>query len=73
MKYFKEYRETMAHPFEITKEEAFETLAPHWDNDALADALEKGKGFRLFTPFADVWTKTESGLIPAPGFYGICG
>lgn len=72
MKYFKQYKEINATPFEITKEEARETLESYWIEDAINDMFENDRQFRLFTPFSTVWTKDENGKVPMSGFYGIC-
>lgn len=72
MKYFKQYKEINAIPFEITKEEARKTLDGYWIEDAINDMFENNRQFRLFTPFSTVWTMDENGKIPMAGFYGIC-
>lgn len=72
MKYFKQYKEINATPFEITKEEARKTLEGYWIEDAVKDIFENDRQFRLFTPFSTVWTKDENGKVPMAGFYGIC-
>lgn len=72
MRYFKQYKEINATPFEITKEEARKTLEDYWIEDAINDMFENDRQFRLFTPFSTVWTKDENGNIPMIGFYGIC-
>ena len=71
MRYFKQYKEVNAIPFEITKEEARKTLESYWIEDAVNDMFENDRQFRLFTPFSTVWTKDENGNIPMAGFYGI--
>lgn len=71
MKYFKQYKEINAIPFEITKEEARKTLEGYWIEDAINDMFENDRQFRLFTPFSIVWTMDENGNIPMAGFYGI--
>ena len=71
MKYFKQYKEINAIPFEITKEEARKTLEGHWIEDAVNDIFENDRQFRLFTPFSTVWTMDENGKVPMAGFYGI--
>ena len=72
MRYFKQYKEINATPFEITKEEARKTLEGYWIEDAINDMFENDKQFRLFTPFSTVWTMDEKGKVPMAGFYGIC-
>lgn len=71
MKYFKQYKEINATPFEITKEEARKTLKGYWVEDAVKDIFENDRQFRLFTPFSTVWTMNENGTVPMAGFYGI--
>ena len=71
MRYFKQYKEINAIPFEITKEEARKTLEGHWIEDAVNDIFENDRQFRLFTPFSTVWTMDENGKVPMAGFYGI--
>lgn len=72
MKYFKQYKEINAIPFEITKEEARKTLEGYWIEDAVKNIFENDRQFRLFTPFSTVWTMDENGNISMAGFYGIC-
>lgn len=72
MKYYKRYKEADAKAFEVTKEEALRSLEGWWQEEALNEALEEGLAFRLFTPVAEIWTKDDKGMIPMPGFYGIC-
>lgn len=71
MRYFKQYKEINATPFEITKEEARKTLTGYWIEDAVNDMFENDRQFRLFTPFSIVWTMVENGNVPMAGFYGI--
>ncbi len=73
MRYYKQYREDGAVPFEITKDEARNTLDGYWMEEALNDIFQNDRSFRLYTPVADVWTVTEKGTIPIAGFYGIVG
>ena len=72
MKYFKQYKDTEKEPFEISKEEAINTLKSWWDEDALNDIFTNEKAFRLFTPVSEIWTMTDEGLVPIPGLYGVC-
>ena len=69
MRYFKEYKKDGATAFEITKEEARQTLEGYWKKEALDDIFNNEKAFSLFTPFSYVWTKTDDGLVPM--FFGI--
>lgn len=71
MKYYKKYKEQNATAFEITKEEAKGTLNGWWHEDAVNDIFENERQFRLYTPYADVWTKGDNGMVPMPGFYGV--
>ena len=71
MRYFKEYKKDGATAFEITKEKARQTLEGYWKEEALDDIFNNEKPFRLFTPFSYVWTQTEDGLVPQPGFFGV--
>ena len=73
MTYWKQYKEQGSKAVEITKEQARETLEGHWAKESLDMIFNEGLGFRLYTPFAEVWTKTEDGLVPMAGFYGIVG
>ena len=67
---------TMLHtehePMQITKEEARHFLEYCYIKEAVDDVIDNEKAFHLWTPFRDVWTKTEDGLVPIAGFYGIC-
>lgn len=72
MKYIKQYKEANAKPFEISKEEARRTLEGYWKPEALDEIFDKGKGFRLFTPFAIIQTETDDGFVPMAGYYGVC-
>ncbi len=72
MKYFKTYK-YKAETKEITREEARTTLDGYWKEEALNDIFNNSKSFRLFTPYSEVWTKTDDGTVPIAGFYGIVG
>ena len=71
MKYFKQYKDG-TEPFEVSKEEARRTLDGHWKPEALDDIFGNDKMFRLWSPFSIVWTQSEDGMIPEPGFTGVC-
>lgn len=58
---------------EISKERARELLEGCYIADAVADVFDNDKAFRLRTPYRDIWTKTDDGLVPMPGFYGVVG
>ncbi len=66
MKYYKQYKEMNAEPFEITKEDARRTLAKWWEEAIIAGAFDGGKEFRLYTPTAEVWA-SENGTVPEYG------
>ena len=71
MTYFKQYKEVNAKPFEISAEEARHALDGNWKSEYLDDIFNNNKCFRLYTPFAEIYTKTDEGLVPIPGFYGV--
>lgn len=73
MRYFKQYKEAGEKPFEVTKEEAAETLAGYWNAESLKDIFDNDRCFRLWTPFSEVWTQTDNNMVPMPGFYGVAG
>ncbi len=72
MTYFKLYKDKDAKAVEITKEEARKTLDNYWNKESLDDIFDNEKSFRLYTPFAYVWTKTADGAVPMAGFIGVC-
>lgn len=72
MRYFQKYKEPNATEFEITKKEAKRILEGNWKQEMLEDIFENDKSFRLFTMFSVIWTMDENGLVPVPGFYGVC-
>ena len=57
---------------QITKDEARIFLEAAYNFDFVNDVIENEKGFHLCTPFRDIWTATDDGLVPMSGFYGIC-
>ena len=59
MKYFKQYKEPEAKAFEITKEEAKQSLEGYWNQDALNEMFESDTPVKLFTPWAEVWSVKE--------------
>ena len=69
--YFKKFNDKDAKAFEVTKEEARQTLEGYWDTECLDRIFGNEIVFRLFTPFAEVWVKKD-GKVPMAGFYGIC-
>lgn len=72
MRYFQQYKKPDATEFEITKEQARHILEGNWKEEMLEDIFENEKSFRLFTMFSKIWTMDENGLVPVPGFYGVC-
>ena len=56
---------------EISKERAQELLENCYQKKAVRDWFKNEKVFRLQTPVREIWTKTDDGLIPMPGFYGV--
>ena len=73
VKYFKQMKEEGAESVEVTKEEARHTLDGWWKPEALDEIFNEEKGFRLYTPYSEVWTQTEDGKEPMAGFYGTVG
>ena len=73
MKYYKMYKKEGAEKFEISKEEAYNSLERWWNKEALDKIFKNNNAFRLFTPYCDVWAETEDGIVPIAGFYGIAG
>lgn len=57
---------------EISKEEARLRLDDNWSKEALDDIFNNNKAFRLYTGWRDIWTVSDDGLVPQPGFYGVC-
>lgn len=76
VRYYKKYKDMDAKAFEITKAEARQTLDGYWDKDSLDHIFNDEVGFRLYTPYAEVWsTHTDADgrtRIAMAGFYGIC-
>lgn len=58
---------------ELTKEQVFCKLDGHYKRKFVKDLIDNEKSFRLFTPYREIWTKTDEGLVPMPGFYGTVG
>lgn len=73
MKYYKQYKEKDAEAEEITKKEAKHLLEGWWKQEALDEIFDTEKGFRLFTPYVEVWTETDDGKVPMAGVYGTVG
>ena len=70
-KYFKKFKDE-GEAFEITKEQARETLDGYWTKESLDDIFDNDKAFRLFTPYSFVWTN-QDGTVPMAGWFGIVG
>lgn len=70
MKYMKRFK-GKEEVFEITKEQAKETLFGYWKDNFLDDIFDNNKAFRLDTHFSEVWTVNDDGLVPIAGFYGV--
>lgn len=56
---------------ELTKERARELLSRAYEKDVINDIINNEKGFCLTTPTRVIWTDKD-GLVPLPGFYGVC-
>ena len=72
MKYYK-LNNNEVEPMQITKEEARYFLGGYYKKSFVDEVIEGEQVFRLKTPYAEIWTKTDDGLVPMPGFYGVCG
>lgn len=73
MKYYKLYREPGSEYFEITKEEARQTLESYYTPECIDRIFNEELSFRLCTSFSTVWAETENGevLIPSGFYYGV--
>lgn len=58
---------------EITKEEAMEKLSGYWKQEAIEEIFSNDLAFRLYTPYREIWTESDDGLVPIAGYYGIVG
>lgn len=58
---------------ELTKERTRFLLKGCYKEEAVDDLIDNEKGFYLRTMTRDIWTETEDGLVPLPGFYGVVG
>ena len=58
---------------EITKEKARQILEGYYTTESVADIFDNNKGFRLRTPYSDIWTQGDNGTMPMAGFYGTVG
>lgn len=58
---------------ELTKERVRFLLGNVYIPECVADIMDNDKQFRLRTPVRTIWTQTDDGLVPIPGFLGIVG
>lgn len=73
MKYFKRLHvEREEDAIEISKEAARIFLRSAYEREFVDEIIRFEKSFRLVTNYSEFWTKTDDGMIPAPGFYGVC-
>lgn len=75
MKYWCYYRSAeniKKEKFLIDKEEARKYLSTTYDPEFIDTIIDEGKSFQLYTPYRVIYTE-DNGLVPMPGFYGICG
>ena len=73
MKYYTKMH-TESEEMQITKDEARIFLEETLDDfDTINDVINNEKPFRIHTSVRNIWTMTDDGLVPMPGFYGICG
>lgn len=73
MKYMRKNKEFKSVAEEIIWEEARLLLEGYWVAESLDDIFENDRLFRLYTPDIDVWTVSDNGMVPMPGFYGVVG
>lgn len=57
---------------EISKDRAKFLLEGAYYKYFVKDILKNGKSFRLQTPWREIWTESDDGKVPMPGFYGVC-
>ena len=57
---------------ELSKERARFLLEGCYIKEHVDDVMDNEKAFRLRTMTRDIWTKTDSGMVPMNGFYGVC-
>ena len=72
MKYFT-LRHNEKEPMQITRNEVVYLLEHYYTEKAVEHLLDTELAFRIWTPYRVIWTKDENGMIPEPGFYGVCG
>jgi len=57
---------------DLTKERAQNILEGYYKVKFVRDIMKNNKQFRLHTPTRDIWTEDDNGIVPQPGFYGVC-
>ena len=57
---------------ELSKDRVRFLLEGCYTKESVDDIMYNCKNFHLRTPTRDIWTETKDGLVPMPGFYGIC-
>lgn len=72
MKYYKQ-NNSEGEPREISKADARYFLSGYYKKSFVDEVFEGEQSFRLKTPYSEIWTKTDEGLVPMAGFYGVCG
>lgn len=58
---------------ELSKEEAKSKLEGCYRQEFLDEIFDSEIGFRLYTPYRDIWTQDDKGRVPIAGFYGTVG
>lgn len=58
---------------ELSKENTRFLLECYYVKEVVDDIFENNKSFRLDVGLRTIWTKTDDGLVPIAGFYGIVG
>ena len=58
---------------EISKEKAKWLLEGFYKKKAVKQIFDRDMGFRIQTPWREIWTKTDDGMVPMAGFIGVCG
>ena len=71
MKYFSTIKGEMKVE-ELTKERAKFLLEGCYKKSAVNDIFNNERSFCLQTMTRTIWTQTDNGLVPIPGFFGIC-
>ena len=58
---------------ELSKERARFLLEGAYLKEAVDDIFDNDRAFYLHTMTREIWTKTDEGMVPMPGFYGVVG